>query len=557
MRTTISRGIFATAVGLVMAWLVLPLRTNAQGVLGPIHVEGGLVTGTPAWTWGVRLYRGIPYAAPPVGNLRWRPPEPAVTWSGVRVADHFSPRCMQIDDIASGNVGAFWDEPGSSAMSEDCLYLNVWTPAKSADEKLPVMFWIHGGNLVFGEGSEAVFDGAMLAKKGVIVVTFNYRLNVFSLLAHPELTAESKHHSSGDYGLLDQLAALRWVKNNIAQFGGDANNITIAGQSAGSRSVAYLMASPLAKGLFQRAIGQSRANFGRLPTLAEAEASGVKFVKAIGAPDLAALRNMPAEDLEASLAKTNPYPGEPNAIVDGWYLPEDVFAIFSSGKQNDVPLLTGSTNDERSSIGSPLSFGADVLRQIRQSPKTAADYHVWANAQFGDQAENFLKSYPANSDAALGKALHDFGRDAVLDTHWTWVQLQSKTGKSKSYLYLFSHVPPVPVTPGVMPPVIGAIHFADLIYVFNNLHMKDSPWTDVDRKVADITSSYWTNFMKSGDPNGPDLPQWSAFDPKDEKLMNLADSPHMEPVPDKAGVAFLSSFEDRLRQAGHAGSGIK
>src|SRR5262245_24541302 len=247
--------------GLPLVFLALFALTAAPAVaqrtLGPLQIEGGRISGTPAWGWEVRLYRGIPYAAPPVGDLRWRPPQPVEPWTGVLAADHFAPRCMQAGGGAVARVGAQWTDPGTSEMSEDCLYLNVWTPAASATEKLPVMVWFHGGGLVSGQGSDAVFDGTMLAKKGVIVVTVNYRLNIFGLFAHPELTAESEHHSSGNYAFLDQIAALRWVKNNIAQFGGDPGNVTIFGQSGGSRSVAFQMASPLAKGLFHRAIAQS------------------------------------------------------------------------------------------------------------------------------------------------------------------------------------------------------------------------------------------------------------------------------------------------------------
>ncbi len=538
--------------------MILAAPQRRTGPLGPVQIEGGEITGTPAWAWGVREFRGIPYAAPPVGNLRWHPPQPVVPWQGVLAADHFSPRCMQGGGGPVIQVGGLWDEPGTSEMSEDCLYLNVWTPATSPSAGLPVMVWFHGGGLVSGEGSEAFFDGAMLAKKGVIVVTVNYRLNIFGLFAHPELTAESPRHSSGNYGFLDQIAALGWVKNNIAQFGGDPDNVTVFGQSGGSRSVAYLMASPLAKGLFQRAIAQSHTSFTRVPTLAEAEAVGVKFQQTLGAPNLASLRNLSAEDLEASLEQMDPYPGEPSGVVDGWYLPEDLHTIFAAGKQNDVPLLTGSTNDERAAVGPLIAYPRDTWLHSVRGPRaaTVADYRALAQQIFGEQSDKFLKLYPADSDAAIAGQLHDFGRDSVLATHWEWVEMQAKTGKAKEYLYLFSQTPPAPGAQGVMPPVVGAVHGGDIIYAFNNLRLKDLPWTEADRKTADLMSSYWVNFAKTGDPNGAGLPQWSAYDPKTSQLMNLAgDAATYEPVPDKPGVAFLADFQEHLRLVGRAQHG--
>lgn len=287
----------------------------------PIRVDGGPITGTPAWGWGVRLYRGIPYAAPPVGKLRWRPPQPVVPWKGVLAADHFSAACVQLPRDQN-NIG--WRD-GMVPVSEDCLYINVWTPAKSAQDKLPVMVWIHGGGFREGSGAETAWAGDNLAKKGVIYVNFNYRLNVFGFLAHPDLTRESEHHSSGNYAFLDQVAALRWVQKNIAQFGGDPDNVTIFGQSAGGASVGVQMVSPLSKGLFKRAVGQSGGVSRGIP-LAEAEKVGVKFAESLGAHSIAELRAKPAS--EVLKAQT----GMPSAVVDGWVLPEDPVGIFQHGR---------------------------------------------------------------------------------------------------------------------------------------------------------------------------------------------------------------------------------
>ena len=307
-------------------------------------------------------------------------------------------------------------------------------------------------------------------------------------------------------------------------------------------------------------IAQSHSGFGQLPTLAEAEAAGARFARTAGAFTIAALRAMALEDLEPALRRIDPYPAGPSAVVDGWYLPADLNTIFSAGQQNDVPLLTGSTNDERSAVGPLISFDRDLwLRLVRNlRANTVAEYRSWVGTVFGGQADDYLKLYPAESDAAVSKALHDLGRDSVLATHWTWAQLQAKTGKSKVYLYLFSHAPPVASTPGVMAAIKGAVHNADIMYVFNNLRLRDLPWTDTDRRMADVMSSYWTNFAKKGDPNGPGLPQWSSLGPNNplgpnkEELMNIGDPPGMQGPPNKAGVEFLAAFQEQLRQAGNA-----
>jgi para-nitrobenzyl esterase len=499
---------------LVAVGVCLLAANLLAGMQEPVKVDGGLITGRPSWGWNVRAYRGIPYAAPPVGDLRWKPPAPVVPWTGVRAADHFGASCMQAQREQSNS----WWNDDVYPVSEDCLYLNVWTPAASADERLPVMVWIYGGGGVQGSGSEQFYDGDGLAKKGVVVVTFNYRVNVFGWMAHPELTKESPNHSSGNYGELDQIAALQWVHRNIAAFGGDPSKVMIFGQSGGSRSVNWLQASPLAKGLFRAAAGESHAVFGPMTHLAEAEAHGVEFAKSLGKASLADLRAMSAEDLEAASIKSPS--GMTGAIVDGWVLPDEIRAIFKAGRQNDVALLTGATNDEGARIGGRAPL-----------PKTAAAYREWARAAFGAKADAFLAAYPAATDADVEQALHDARRDANFAQHRTWARAQATTGTSPVYLYMFRQGPPAPPSNGnSQPPMIGAAHGAEIFYVFDNLRYRDLPWTDVDRRIADETSSYWSNFAKHLDPNGAGLPEWPAYTATDERYLSIGDPTRVETV---------------------------
>lgn len=511
------------------------------GMQEPIKIEGGLISGTPGWGWGIREYLGIPFAAPPVGNLRWRPPQPVVPWQGVRPADRFSPACMQ--RAQSPNSGS-WNR-GLIHTSEDCLYLNVWTPASSASEKLPVLVWIYGGGGVSGSTAEPIYDGNAIAKKGVVVVSMNYRVNVFGWFAHPELTKESPHYASGNYGSLDQLAGIQWVKNNIAQFGGDPSKVTIWGESGGSRSVNFLTASPLLRGLARAAIAESHTTFGRMLTLAEAEAGGVKFANTIGKTSLAALRAAPAEELLEASIKTPQ--GLNGAIVDGWFLPQDLYTAYSQGKQNDIPLVTGATNDEGGNIG---GIGATAGGGGRGAapPDSLASYTAWAKQAFGDKAETLLKLYPARDDAQARQAYHDVYRDTNFAGHRTWAKLQSATGKAPAWIYIFSHVPPQPEGNGNNPRAsAGAVHFSEVIYVFNNLRMKDYPWTDLDRKVADTLATYWTNFAKTGAPNGAGLANWPVYNPKDEFWLNIGDTVRLERF-NSAGVDFIAGVQEELRR---------
>lgn len=528
----------------IVTLAALPLLA---GIQEPIKVEGGSISGAPGWGWGVREYLGIPFAAPPVGNLRWRPPQPVAPWQGVRAADRFSPACMQRQYDANSSS---WNR-GLINTSEDCLYLNVWTPASSAGDRLPVLVWIYGGGGTAGSTAEPLYDGNALAKKGVVVVSMNYRVNIFGWFAHPELTRESEHHASGNYGSLDQLAGIQWVRNNIAQFGGDAAKITIWGESGGSRSVNFLAASPLLKGLVQGAIAESHTSFGRMATLAEAENNGVGFAKAAGKNSLAELRAMSAERLLEVFVR-NPA-GMNGAIVDGWFLPLDLYTTYSQGKQNDVRLLTGATNDEGGNIGGigapAAAGGAGAGRGRGGTPDSLAGYTAWAKSTFGDKAETLLKLYPASDNASARKAYHDVYRDINFAGHRTWAKLQATTGKSSAYIYIFSHIPPHPPGNGNNPaPASAAVHFSEVVYVFQNLRMKDLPWTDVDRRVADTMATYWTNFARNGNPNGPGLVTWPTFNPKDEYWLNIGDTVRLEKF-NSAGVDFIAAVQEELRRA--------
>jgi len=488
------------------------------------------VTGTSGASPDVRVFKGLPFAAPPVGERRWRAPEPPAKWDGVRAADHFSANCMQ----RSANGAAFPPYGGdrsATTMGEDCLYLNVYTAAAAATEKRPVMVWIHGGAYTSGAG--AIYEGEELARKGVVVVTVNYRLGVFGFLAHPELSKESAHHVSGNYAFLDQIAALRWVQKNIAAFGGDPSRVTIFGESAGSWSVNNLVATPLSKGLFQRAIGESGAQFTITRTLTAAEQAGARFAEAGGAATLAALRGMsgPAvNDLQGF---------QTSATVDGYVFPTDVLTIFKTGKQNDVPTLIGSNSDEGS------IFTRDTT--------TLASFHQQIERQMGPNAEAYLKLYPAATDQEARKAQAASMRDQTFGWEMrTWARFQTQTGKSKVYLYYLSQAPPLENAAW-----LGAQHGAEIPYAFNWPNGKWSsmvPWTAADRALAEQVSSYWVNFATTGDPNGKGLPVWAPYSARDNRAMALKTPIEMVPVPHNAALDFLDEHNARVR-AGDAGGG--
>lgn len=499
----------------LIAALLLPAAAPLCAIDDPVQVHGGLLSGAPGSSPDVRIYKAIPFAAPPVNDLRWRAPKAPAPWTGVRSATKFSPVCYQ---TPYPKASIYYQDP--EPMSEDCLYLNVWTAAKSNHDKRPVMVWIHGGGLTRGSGSVPFYDGEALAKKGVVLVTINYRLGIFGFFAHPELTKESDRNASGNYALLDQIAALEWVQKNIGQFGGDPKRVTIFGESAGSWSVNYLMATPLARGLFQRVIGESGAAFGVMKKLSEVEESGQKFAASLGANSVAALRAKSADDLlKAGSAASFP----PN--VDGWMLPEDVYTTFTHGKQNDVPLIAGSNADEGKSLAPWPSTG------------TAEHFIGQARGRFGDKADEFLKLYPAGSNEEAMASHYASFRDFSFGWQMrTWVRAASKTGKSKAFLYYFDRVPPGPDSGRY-----GAFHASEIAYVFGNL-LAPRPWEAADRQVSDAMSSYWVNFAATGDPNGKRLAKWPAYHESSDEALEIGDKIAPEPALHKAALDFLDSY---------------
>ena len=466
-----------------------------------VHVDGGTLEGVAGAKPGVRIFKGIPYAAAPVGELRWAEPRPVVKWSGVRIADHFGPRCMQApvyNDMIFRDTGS----------SEDCLHLNVWTPAKSPTERLPVMVWIHGGGFQAGASSEPRQDGEVLATKGVIVVSINYRMGIFGFLAHPDLTKASPHHASGNYGLMDQWQALRWVHQNIKAFGGDANRVTIFGESAGSFSVCALMASPLSRDLIAGAIGESGAFFGptlAAKTLSAAEEQGVKFA-ASQAGDLVALRAMPAEKLLT--ASRSQQSMSFNPIVDGYFFPTAPAEIFAAGKQSHVPLLAGWNSDE---MPYPVLMAKEKMTTERLAGQLRDKY--------ASETAAMQAAYGATNDEEALQAARELSSDQFIGySTWKWIDVQARTGGKPVYRYSFTRVRPA--KPGAKMGALdasqlGAVHASEIEYVFGALDSnKEFDWKPEDYKVSELMQTYWTNFAKTGDPNGAGVPKWGAYTSK-------------------------------------------
>jgi para-nitrobenzyl esterase len=476
-----------------------PLQVNAPG------------------TNGIRTFMGIPYAAPPVGDLRWRPPKPVTPWNSSRSTDAFGPNALQ--GIVFPDI-----DPFAVGVSEDCLYLNIWTPAEPGDNaKLPVFFWIHGGGFAVGSGSEPRYNGAALAAKGIVVVTINHRLNALGFLAHPALREESVVHATGNYAPLDVIAALHWVKTNIAGFGGDPGCVTIGGESAGSMMVSMMMASPLAKGLFHRAIGQSGAEFPspekRTQTLAEAEAFGLKFAKKLGAKTAKDLRNVSAKKILEASPGLGFWP-----VIDGEVLPQNLPTLFALARHSDVPLLAGLTKDEGTNFN-----------VLKRGKKTLDD---WLKITFGKEAKTAEKFYPLTDPRASGRSL---GGDLVINhgAH-AWMEAHRATGQADIFRYRFDKAPNTDWFP--KDPNPGTFHSCDIPYVFNTL--KAMPWaTDAaDQTVADLTVSYWVNFITRGNPNGQGLPQWPSYREANRPVLTIDVTPRVLDNPDAERHAYLAQF---------------
>ncbi len=500
--------LFASVLGL--SFLSACNRTDE-----PVRIQGGLVSGARGADPSIKIYKGIPFAQPPVGDLRWKEPQPPKPWQGVRKADSLPPACVQ--NVVKSRLPWTEEYMHQGETSEDCLYLNIWTGAAAVKEKRPVMVYVYGGGFTEGSNAVAVYDGEELAGMGAVIVVMNYRLGPLGFLAHPELSAESAHHTSGNYGLMDQAAALRWIRDNIEAFGGDPQRVTVFGQSAGAMSVSALLESPQAQGLFARAIIQSGPGLlppsilsGSVP-LDKAEENGARFAAAMGAASLADLRAIPPEKLIGGAGSVRF-----GTVIDGWFLPE------KNSDKGPLPLINGFTADD---LGVDGGFGSPP-------PATVEAYEGEARKLYGDEAGAFLSLYPANSDAGVPALRKAAAQDRARISLYLWASKQAAAGSSV-YTYYFDRAIPWPDHPE-----FGAFHSGELPYVFNNLKIFDRPWETTDYAIANQISRYWINFAERGDPNGPGLQPWPDFNPSQPVTMRLGARMGAMPIADPAETAF-------------------
>jgi para-nitrobenzyl esterase len=488
-------------------------------------VTGGEVQGVI--TEGISVFKGIPFAAPPVGGLRWKAPAPVQAWTGIKKAEAFGLACTQ----AAGSMG------NTAPVGEDCLYLNVWTPAKKPGEKIPVIVWIYGGGFSGGSTSTPMYDGMGFAKKGVALVSVAYRVGPFGFFAHPELSRESGK-GSGTYGLEDMIAGLKWVKANIAQFGGDPSNVTIFGHSAGGAAVSMLAASPVTKGLFHRVICMSGGSFTPLqtsnqagagmgiPTLTVAESRGEEFLKKLGAADIKAARALRAEAIQKSL-EGGMGGGGFRPAADGYIIPSDLYSLYQAGRFNDTPILIGNTSEEAASMGGSRTV-------------TPGEFEKQIKSQYGPQADAILSAYPHSTDAEAAKASRGVRQSSSSWNTWTWARLQSQKGKSKAFEYVFDYVH--------TSPDVGSGHGSDVPYAFQTLDGRQGAPKPEDLKLSDMISSYWINFAKNGDPNGAGLPKWPAFKGSGQKVMVFDAIPSARPLPNLDNVKLFDAHISWLRE---------
>jgi para-nitrobenzyl esterase len=505
-------------VALCMAAVSAHVAHAAQPT-GPVKVTGGEIVGLHTDT--LNTWFGIPFAAPPVGSLRWREPQPVVPWKGVKETRSFSAACAQT---------AVWV---ANPKSEDCLYLNIFAPEKA--QKLPVIVWIHGGGYFGGTASQAGYDGTNLAKRGVVVVTINYRLGIFGFFSHPALSAESPHKTSGNQGMADQIAALRWVKNNIAAFGGDPSRVTIMGESAGGESVTILVASPQAKGLFQRAIAES-GNYAMPIDASEnaaferkaAEAQGRDFGKAVGAKNLSDLRGMGVEALHKQA-------WAPRPIVDGYILREDLTTTYRAHRQNDVPLMVGWNAEEGKDLAPEILGTGDFTVARHRELVTKLLGHAPSDA--------VLAAYPATTNAQAVDSMNQLTNDWWGWRMAYWAQLQAKYGKSKPYVYYFAHRPAEPKTPCGYGCGVG--HGVEIQYAFDNLQLDPRSWSAADKALATQLSTTWANFARTGNPNGAGLPTWRSYDGSNASVLRIGDEADLK---DNGKLPDFSLFEQATKK---------
>lgn len=512
--------------------LCFALVGSARAAIEQAAVTGGTVQGTV--DHGVAVFKGVPFAAPPVGNLRWKAPQPVIPWAGVKETRAFAWPCAQ-------GSGA----PGGS--SEDCLYLNIWTAAVSPAERRPVMVWIHGGGFDGGDASSPDFDGARFAQAGVVLVSIAYRLGVFGFLAHPELRQESGM-SSGDYGLEDQIAALQWVKRNIQRFGGDAERVTIFGESAGGMAVSLLAGSPAARGLFQRAISESGGVFapptrpgqrrGPLLSVEFAENTGKEFLKRLGVADIRAARLISTERIFHAASGLKFWP-----VLDGEILTAPNAELYRAGRFNDVPVLVGSNSGEGAGTAPPNTTAKSFSELGKDAPQACAP-----------KIAAVLARYPHDTDAAAVKSYEDLSRDSDIGWNsWTWARLQARYGRSKVFLYYFDVSPPGSTV---------AYHGAEVPYVFGRPSAIARP---DDARISDLMRRYWINFARSGDPNGPGLPAWPAFSDQAPDAMVFDRTPSARRLPNLDRLRAIDAFftcvldhaadEKKVTNRGHDVSG--